>query len=102
MPTRTTADWQALLDGSTPGPWRPYVDCGMMSVDCAADGTPVATDLTLDDAVLAASAPEAVAEVIRLREELEGLQADMRRQPHNILADEVASAIRIILRGDKS
>lgn len=55
-----------------------------------------------EDVTLAASAPEAVAEVIRLREELEGLQKHMRYQPNNILADEVASAIRIILEGDKS
>ena len=49
---------------------------------------------------LAALAPELAAEVIRLRECLARLQRDMRHQPHQYLATEVANAIRIILQGE--
>lgn len=49
---------------------------------------------------LAALAPELAAEVIRLREGLARLQRDMRHQPHQYLATEVANAVRIILQGE--
>lgn len=110
--TRSTADWQALLDGATPGPWHVHRDPDDIDATfiysaewpLCIDVVPIGhgSDYREDDLPLAASSPEAVAEVIRLREELEGLQKHMRHQPNNILADEVASAIRIILEGDKS
>lgn len=106
---RTTADWRALLDGATPGPWDAVneYDCIVsMNPHTVGENVMWNSDRALgwvtneNDVPLAASAPEAVAEVIRLRKELEGLQKHMRYQPHNILADEVADTIRIILRGD--
>lgn len=101
---RTTADWQALLDGATelaPAPWESFEHESFIR-DC--DNGPIigygVSGATSEELALIASAPEAVAEVVRLRKELEGLQKHMRHQPNNILADEVASAIRIILEGD--
>ena len=78
MAKRTTDEWQALLDGTTPGPWGHYVPRGT-------DGhyDPVFGDVPGDEISLVkrpadwhliAAAPEAVAEVVRLREELEALR----------------------------
>ncbi len=77
--TRTTADWRALLDGSTPGPWSYAWDGDVIESDGGKDVL-WNSDCAVGwadkdiDVYLAASAPEAVAEVIRLREELEGLR----------------------------
>lgn len=54
------------------------------------------------DMAIAALAPELAAEVIRLRKELARLQQDMRRQPHDYLANEVGNAIRNILEGESN
>lgn len=74
---RTTDEWSALLDGTTPGPWRvggkdadgnTYV--GNYDPDI---GGPAASTGS-DDAPLVAAAPDAVAEVVRLRREFEELR----------------------------
>lgn len=78
MTKRTTDQWQQLLDGTTTGPWGHYVPRG-------ADGhyDPVFGDVPGDEICLVkrpadwhliAAAPEAVAEVVRLREELKALR----------------------------
>lgn len=78
--TRTTADWEKLLDGTTPAPWEAH---GTMVI---AEGIPPypPTVVSLStvgnqgrDVELIAVAPEAVAEVIRLRRELEELRDDL-------------------------
>ena len=101
-----TQDLESMLAAATPGPWETHPDLPKASVNLDMG---FAVLMVLDEGSpgpengrLAASAPEAVAEVVRLRKELKGLQKHMRYQPNNILADEVASAIRIILEGDKS
>lgn len=68
--SRTTQEWEALLEGTTPGPWRWYWGNGIISVE-SVDTMPVATDLNVRDSDVLAAAPEAVDEVIRLRWELE-------------------------------
>ena len=82
--SRTTQEWEALLEGATPGPWvwidEPddadtqyiidWVTGGMcLSLDTIGSGSAYKPS----DPVLAAVAPEAVAEVVRLRRELEEL-----------------------------
>lgn len=102
--TRTTADWQALLDGATelaPAPWESFEHESFIR-DC--DNEPVigyeVSCTTSEELALIASAPEAVAEVIRLREELEGLQEEMSSITGAvILASDVEKRIRQILRG---
>lgn len=65
---RSTAEWEAALEGTTPGPWenREY-GIGPLYADIYGS---VASENQKDEE-LAALAPEAVAEVIRLRRELE-------------------------------
>lgn len=68
--TRTTDDWATLLDGTTPAPWGWEWDQGILAIT-GASGEAVAIDADIRDSDVLAAAPEAVAEVIRLREELE-------------------------------
>lgn len=83
--TRTTDEWQQLLDGTTEGPWEWIDEPGdadaqyiidwntgnmCLSVDAIGSGS----SYRPSDPLLAAAAPEAVAEVVRLREELEALR----------------------------
>lgn len=64
---RSTAEWEAALEGTTPGPWenREY-GIGPLYADIYGS---VASENQKDEE-LAALAPEAVAEVVRLRREL--------------------------------
>lgn len=68
--TRTTDDWAALLDGTTPAPWGWEWDQGILAIT-GASGEAVAIDADIRDSDVLAASPEAVAEVIRLREKLE-------------------------------
>lgn len=98
-----------LRDAATPGPWT-VEDDGYDIIVGDEEGHSLgwgdqvrfkfeAGDQTHDPA-LVALAPDLAAEVIRLREGLVRLQRDMRHQPHQYLATEVANAIRIILQGE--
>lgn len=60
---RTTEQWEALLDGATPGPW----DYDDIYPDCSN----IVDDNGGRNVELAFVAPEAVAEVVRLRREIE-------------------------------
>lgn len=103
---RSTAEWETALEGATPGPWMYN---GLFEGVIAGDDItpkiiaqaryPLIPEVMRSDMSLIASAPEAVAEVVRLRRELETLRRDMRRQPSNALASEVGNAITIILEG---
>lgn len=70
MSDRTTGDWEALLDGTTPAPWRWQWDRGILAIT-GTNGEAVAIDADIKDSEVLAAAPEAVAEVVRLRRELE-------------------------------
>lgn len=100
---------QKILKRTTPGPWT-VEDDGYDIIVADDEGHRLgwgeqvrfkfeAGDQTHDPA-LVALAPDLAAEVIRLREGLVRLQRDMRHQPHQYLATEVANAIRIILQGE--
>ncbi|OFT89000.1 hypothetical protein [Corynebacterium sp. HMSC28B08] len=93
---------QELLRSTTPGPWQwTTPDIGPKG----AYGVPVRLhhSYTVGGAnrELVALAPELAEEVIRLRGHLMLLQRDMRHQPDNYLASEVANAIRLILEGEE-
>lgn len=106
MTLPSTEKLQELLRSTTPGPWdvRQHYDDGTPRPDesaqlCAGDDyLGIMHGL---DADLTALAPELAEEVIRLRGHLTLLQRDMRHQPDNYLASEVANAIRLILEGEK-
>lgn len=98
-----------ILKRATPGPWT-VEDDGYDIIVADDEGHRLgwgeqvrfkfeAGDQTHDPA-LVSLAPDLAAEVIRLREGLVRLQRDMRHQPHQYLATEVANAIRIILQGE--
>ena len=75
--TRTTDEWAALLDGTTPGQWEAREDHGGMNLFAGSErvfGSDSCGDVSgqEEDVRLAAHAPAAVAEVIRLRQALEG------------------------------
>jgi hypothetical protein len=101
---RSTAEWEAALDGTTEGKW---IQAQGVEVWAEGDngvnlyvGSAYRHNGSLEDnARLFALAPEAVAEVVRLRRELETLRRDMRHQPSNTLAADVGNAITIILEG---
>lgn len=89
---RTTEQWEALLDGITPGEWgvetfheAEYSPEAVLTVDgdtlawCSYGEAPTAL-MTLEDAALASVAPEAVAEVVRLRREIGRLRQQVERQ----------------------
>ena len=100
--TRTTEQWEQLLEGTTPGPWEietipemryahgeTWEELGYHTV-CGEHGPLFATDeQTVEEAEqyddneanirLAAHAPEAVSEVIRLRREIEAVRDDYQR-----------------------
>lgn len=77
-----THEWEALLDGTTPGPWgvnpehcRAVVNLEIkFAVLMALDGESPGPE----NARLAAHAPAAVAEVIRLRKAIAELEAEER------------------------
>lgn len=69
----TTDEWEALLAGTTPAPWRWYWDYGIIALE-GADTMPVATDLHVHDSDLLAAAPTSVAEVVRLRRAITDLR----------------------------
>lgn len=89
-----THEWEALLDGTTPGPWEvagchttwartgpdsllPELSRRLtVTLTTPAEGTNLAA--TKEDARLAAHAPAAVAEVIRLRKAIAELEAEER------------------------
>ena len=96
---------QKIRERATPGPWT-VEDDGYDIIVGDEEGHSLgwgdqvrfkfeAGDQTHDPALVALAA-----EVIRLREGLVRLQRDMRHQPHQYLATEVANAIRIILQGE--
>lgn len=98
-----------LANEHTPGPWEqaPRGQIGnreLRAIVALVGGDESGEqigDCNLEaDRELIALAPDLAAEVIRLREGLVRLQRDMRHQPHQYLATEVANAIRIILQGE--
>lgn len=103
---RSTQGWEKALEGTTPGPW---IHNGIFEGVVAGDDItpkiiaqaryPLIPEVMRSNMSLIALVPEAVAEVVRLRHELETLRRDMRRQPSNALASEVGNAITIILEG---
>ena len=75
MTKRTTESWEALLDGTTPGPWGCRWDEGHLAI-VGPDEEAIAFDADERDSNLIVAAPEAVAEVVRLREELDQMRRD--------------------------
>lgn len=78
MTKRRTDHWEVLLDDTTPGPWMVHSDDDITEVlgydrEGRAGIYPVIDTYDFRDAPLIAAAPEAVAEVVRLRRELEEL-----------------------------
>ena len=71
--SRTTQEWKALLEGTTEGPWGWRWDEGLLAI-IGPDGQTVAIDADVRDSDALAAAPEAVAEVVRLRRELETMR----------------------------
>lgn len=83
MTKRTTDEWEALLEDTPPAPWKSYALERHPNSDTyiiGADGRRVAGSDRSDAAVphgstdLVTAAPEAVAEVVRLRRALEQLR----------------------------
>lgn len=73
-----THEWEALLDGTTPGPWTGIADENTTCITTP-DGVLIDVDehwssCSEADVRLAAHAPAAVAEVIRLRRAFEELR----------------------------
>lgn len=73
--TRTTDEWEALLDGTDPAPWKlqgtgrfPLSPSGLWSVDIVSHSD---KGTVPNNAQLAITAPESVAEVVRLRRAFE-------------------------------
>ncbi len=87
--TRSTADWQALLDVATPGPWWDTAQCnvtakeGLVAYVSNREGADPSEVPALSDATLIAAAPEAVAEVIRLRESMTEIAQGLYGHAHN-------------------
>ena len=96
MTKRTTDDWEALLDGTTPGPWGCRWDEGHLAI-VGPDEEAIAFDADERDSNLIVAAPEAVAELMRLRRELEELRDDYRTRPYPY--GEVARDLTRILEG---
>lgn len=100
---RTTDEWAALLDGTTPGPWNVsggwiygpryaqviVAETARRGSGCMSYEVPVLVGECIDrDLPLAAAAPDAVAEVIRLRRAIASV-----RDKHLRLADEMRPGI---------
>ena len=112
---RTTADWRALLDGATPGPWWDTSQCnvtakeGLVAYVSNREGADPGEVTALSDATLIAAAPEAVAEVIRLRESIEKLAEHWQNldthtyqettRPMTVSFSEAVKELQQILRG---
>lgn len=77
--SRTTEQWEALLEGTTEGPWGWRWDEGLLAI-IGPDGQTVAIDADVRDSDALAAAPEAVAEVVRLRRELEEISIGLDRK----------------------
>lgn len=75
---RSTAEWEAALEGTTPGPWGYYAPRGRDGhydpIFGATPGDEIALVKRPADWKIMSMAPEAVAEVVRLRRELEQLR----------------------------
>ena len=79
-----THEWEALLDGTTPGPWEATDerdDMGIIGPDgfTLIDVNEYWSRCTRADIDLAAAAPEAVSEVIRLRKTIAAVRDDYKR-----------------------
>ena len=97
MTKRTTESWEALLDGTTEGPWGWLWDEGLLAI-VGPDEEAIAIDADIKNSGMLAAAPEAVAEVVRLRRELEELRDDYRTRPYPY--GEVARDLTRILEGN--
>lgn len=120
--SRTTDDWAALLDGTTEGPWESEADYagGELITDpsriICSDQKYIGR-IHAPDGHLAAAAPEAVAEVVRLRREVSAFRDQMAKSAENYKAmyerdrdlellleaecdREIASILTRILKGD--
>lgn len=115
--TRTTAEWEDLLDGTTPGPWawetgekvvyrHELLGAGDLPIlKCGALRWP-----DEGDEALIAAVPEAVAELVRIRRELEQLADQLKSRADNLQAArqyvaatgsrETAEKITRILKGN--
>ena len=75
---RSTQEWEKALEGATPGPWGYYNPRGKDGhydpIFGATPGDEIALVKRPADWKIMALAPEAVAEVVRLRRELEELR----------------------------
>lgn len=105
---RSTAEWEAALEGTTPGPWGYYAPRGRDGhydpIFGATPGDEIALVKRPADWKIMAMAPEAVAEVVRLRRELEALWGMVsRRASMGSLPDipnyVIAQRINTILEG---
>ena len=105
-----THEWEALLDGTTPGPWRLSASESVvgLSVDEWDDTLRERANIRL-----AAHAPASVAEVIRLRKAIEAMRDEYRRNayldswlsqfsiaPLEPVFNEMADALTRILEGE--
>lgn len=104
-----THEWEALLDGTTPGTWEAREDHGGMNLfagrervfisDCCGDVFGADKDVRL-----AAHAPAAVAEVVRLRREITTMRdrylARIAVAPAAPVFNELADTLTRILEGD--
>ena len=114
-----THEWEALLDGTTPGGWGRGADPReIYAVDDAGRAVFVGSTYAHNahsgaDADLFASAPAAVAEVIRLRKAIEAMRDEYRRNayldswlsqfstvPLIPVFNDLADALARILEGD--
>ena len=112
-----THEWEALLDGTTPGPWAGIADENTTCITTP-DGVLIDVDehwssCSEADARLAAHAPAAVAEVVRLRREIEAVRDDYQRSadvdrllsqfsiaPMEPVFDDLVDALTRILEGN--
>lgn len=90
--TRTTEQWEQLLEGTTPGPWDTYTvpgelrKPGYVAVEIGDREMPVPPRAGGEgaalDAMLIAAAPAAVAEVVCLRREIAAMRDRFADRAH--------------------